>query len=291
MRISRRIACVLALVLSGTGASTGASADGLPKRVVSINACTDQLAMMLAGPGQLVSVTHLAQDPRVSSMTETAKAYPVNHGRAEEVFLLKPDLVLAGRYTQQPTVDMLRGLGIEVIQFDPARSLDDVTALLTQAGAALGRSDRATALIDAFDRQRATLLAALDTSAPRPSAALYFANGYTTGPGTLANDILETAGFSNVAQDAGFPGGGFMPLEVLVMADPAAVITGTRYPGASRAEEVMAHPVIAAVTDGAGKTMTTDADWLCGTPHVLRAAERLQPLRPAQTGDDGNDTR
>ena len=54
-----------------------------PGRVVSINLCTDQLAMMLAAPGQLVSVTYLAQDPRASVMTAEARAYPVNQiGRA-----------------------------------------------------------------------------------------------------------------------------------------------------------------------------------------------------------------
>ena len=37
-----------------------------PQRVVSMNLCTDQLAMMLAGPGQLISVSHLGHDPAVS---------------------------------------------------------------------------------------------------------------------------------------------------------------------------------------------------------------------------------
>ena len=67
-----------------------------PRRVVSINLCTDQLAMMMAGPGQLVSVSHLAGDPTYSTMPEAAAAYPANRGLAEEVYLLKPDLVLAG---------------------------------------------------------------------------------------------------------------------------------------------------------------------------------------------------
>ena len=43
-----------------------------PQRVVSMNLCTDQLAMMLAGPGQLISVSHLGHDPAVSPMAAQA---------------------------------------------------------------------------------------------------------------------------------------------------------------------------------------------------------------------------
>ena len=66
-----------------------------PQHVVSMNLCTDQLAMLLAAPGQLVSVSHVARDPRASALADQAMAYPVNHGDAEEIYLAKPDLVLA----------------------------------------------------------------------------------------------------------------------------------------------------------------------------------------------------
>ncbi|WP_354002086.1 hypothetical protein [Pseudotabrizicola sediminis] len=56
-----------------------------PQRVVSINLCTDQLAMLLAEPGQLISVSFLAQDPRSSVMVDEALACPANRALAEEV--------------------------------------------------------------------------------------------------------------------------------------------------------------------------------------------------------------
>ena len=58
-------------------------ADPAPRRVVSINLCTDQLAMMLAAPGQLVSVSQLAGDPHSSAMAEA--------GEASEAPLFKED--------------------------------------------------------------------------------------------------------------------------------------------------------------------------------------------------------
>ena len=81
-------------------------AAAAPARVVSTNLCTDQLAMLLAAPGQLVSVSWLAADPRSSTMAAEAARYPANHGLAEEIFLLSPDLVLAGSYTARTAVDL-----------------------------------------------------------------------------------------------------------------------------------------------------------------------------------------
>src|SRR6056297_3507789 len=112
VRLSRLISLGSALAVAGSVAVTAAQADPAPRRVVSINLCTDQLAMMLAAPGQLISVSDLAADPHRSAMAEAARAYPVNHGRAEEVYLLDPDLVLTGAYNARATVEMLRGVGL-----------------------------------------------------------------------------------------------------------------------------------------------------------------------------------
>src|SRR5690606_26804811 len=112
-----------------------------PSRVVSMNLCTDQLAMMLAAPGQLVSVSHLARDPLSSSMVEEAAAYPENRGQAEQIFLMKPDLVLAGTYTSLASVNLLRGLGVPVVQVAPVNSLDGVSEQIILIGQALGREE------------------------------------------------------------------------------------------------------------------------------------------------------
>ena len=128
--------------------ASGAAAQ--PHRVVSVNLCTDQLALMLAAPGQLISVSRLAHDPQSSSMVAAASALPANGSTAEEVYLLAPDLVLAGTFTAPATVNMLRGLGIRVEVFAPAQSLDDVPARIAQMGKALNREPQAAAMIDDY---------------------------------------------------------------------------------------------------------------------------------------------
>ena len=108
-----------------------------------------------------------------------------------------------------------------------------------------------------------------------------YPNGYTTGTGTLSNEILALTGFDNVGARAGLTGGGILPLERLVLAGPAMIVTSTPYPGASRAEEILVHPALAAVRAQAGVAAFSDPDWVCGTPHVIRAVARMAAAREA----------
>lgn len=266
------------LILSGLlGALCGAPLMAeAPRRVVSMNLCTDQLAMLLAAPGQLLSVSSLASDPRSSAMVEAAKAYPPNQGLAEEIYLMQPDLVLAGSFTSRATVAMLQRLGVRVELFDPTYGLDQIPGQIRRMGAVLGREDAAQAMIDGYE---ANLAAFQDEVARSPRAAIYAANGYTEGDRSLSGQILIAAGFANVAQEAGYDDGGFMPLEQLVMLAPEAVITSRPYPGNSRAEEVMLHPALLATQDDLAHGTFSDRDWVCGTPFVLRAVAEMAELR------------
>lgn len=274
-RTAHRVGFLCAGLLAACLCATAAQA-GPPRRVVSINVCTDQLALLLAAPGQLLSVSRLASDPRTSALADLAAAMPANSGQAEEVFLLHPDLVLAGTFSARPTVDLLRRLGIPVVELPPARSFDDIRAGIAQIGAALGRDAQAAELTARFD---AGLSAIPPAATPAPRAALYYANGYTTGRGTLAQSILEAAGLRNLAAEAGIFGGAVLPLESLVLADPDIVVTGTPYPGASRSEEVLTHPALRALMEHRLSASVADPDWLCGTPAVLDAVARMAALR------------
>jgi len=274
----------IALALIGAAfwaAPSLAQAPDAPQRVVSMNLCTDQLAMMVADPDQILSVSYLAADPRGSVMAEAAQAYVANRGLAEEIYLMQPDLVITGRFSNRATVDMLTRLGVPVAMFEPAYGLSDLRDRLRQMGEVLGRQDRAAGLIADFDTRLAALQADV---AERPSAALYYANGYTAGDRTLAGQILIAAGFENAAVEAGYSSGGVLPLELLALLHPDALITSRPYRAASRAEEILDHPIVEALRSGRANGAFTDRDWVCGTPFVLNAIEDLGALRRDMTG-------
>ena len=276
VRRSRVISPLAALVLTGVAMAGSPDLASPPARVVSINLCTDQLALGLAAPGQIISVSRLSHDPASSAMADAARALPVNGSGAEEVFLLAPDLVLAGTFTAASTVQMLRDLGIQVELFAPAQSLADITVLLNRMGTLLGRQPQAAAQITAFHRDLAALA---DTPAKRPRAALYYVNSYTLGDHSLAGDILKAAGFDNIATEAGLEQGGTLPLEQLIMLQPDVIVQGRDYPGQARAEDILIHPALRALADTRVAGTLTDRDWICGTPLVLSAVRAMRDLR------------
>lgn len=274
----RRGAALAAALLAWTSPAAAA-----PERVVSMNVCTDQLAMLLAAPGQLASVSWLARDPNTSAMVAEAQAYPVNHGLAEEVFVMQPDLVLAGSYTARPAIELLQRLGFDVIEFAPETSIEDIRANLRRMGAALGREARAEAVIAELDAALATVPPARGEA---PRAALYEANAYTTGSGALSDAVLRAAGFTNLAAELGIAGLARLPLEVLVMAAPDLVITGDRYEPPSLGEAILDHPALAQVQAAAAPAVVPGSAWVCGTPATAAAVAQLAALRAELAADD-----
>lgn len=250
--------------------ATAPAVAAQPQRVVSTNLCTDQLVMLLAAPDQLISVSDLASDPDISAMADQARIYSVNHGRAEEIYLMRPDLVIAGEYGSAATVALLRRLGLRVEVRPPAESIAAIRDEITAVGAILGRDAAAADLLARFDRG----LEAARSPDQRGRAALYYANGITSGRDTLAGVILDAAGYDNIADDFGITTTTALPLEMLVMARPDRLITGAKWPGQSRSEAILDHPALTAAAEASAQV--TDRDWICGTPFILRAIEALQ---------------
>ncbi|MDO5705978.1 MAG: ABC transporter substrate-binding protein [Paracoccus sp. (in: a-proteobacteria)] len=239
-----------------------------PQRVVSMNLCTDQLALLVGAPGQVVSVSWLAADSRVSLMPDAARAVTLNHGLAEEIYLLQPDLVLAGTYTTRATVDMLRRLGLRVETMAPAASISDVRGGITHMGALLDRPERAAEVLAGFDAALAAI-----PSGSGAKAATYGANGWTAGGQTLAGDVMRAAGLRLLAERLGLDYGGSLALEQLVLAGPELVITASRYALPSRAEEILHHPALTALS--ARRVTVPDRNWVCGLPHIADVAREL----------------
>lgn len=263
----RAVALATAVAL---GAGPGAAK---PARVVSMNLCTDELAMLLAAPGQLVSVSFLASDPHVSAMAKQAAAYPKNDGQAEAIFLLHPDLVLAGPYSSRATISLLRRLGVKVVIVPLPKRLSDVPRIIRKAGAALGRQATADKMATRFRDELARLRA---RPLPRDRAVLFGPSGFTSGKGTLDTQILAAGGFRNVAAELGLKGYAKLPLEQLVMAAPDLVIGAPHYPGQSRPEAIMHHPALRAMHPRLGNRVVRGPSWDCGTPKLLGAISALQ---------------
>jgi iron complex transport system substrate-binding protein len=75
-------ASLLLIALAAIIAPPRAVAEPAPRRVVSINLCSDILALPLAAPGTVVSVFRLAVDPQDSPVAHLAQGLVLNDARA-----------------------------------------------------------------------------------------------------------------------------------------------------------------------------------------------------------------
>ena len=122
------LGAALALGLALGSFDHDARADARPRRIVSINLCTDQLLLDLVPAERIAALSHLATDASVSATPEHAAGLPITHGGAEEVMALDPDLVVTVEYSTPASVAMLRRMGKRVVVLPLASDFDGIRA-------------------------------------------------------------------------------------------------------------------------------------------------------------------
>lgn len=271
IRLRVLVLAVTAVVAAAPAVSAEPAAA--PSRIVSMNLCTDQMALLLVGPSRIVSVSFLGADPAESALADLAKGIPVNHGLAEEVIAAKPDLVLTGRYTTSFAKAMLRRLGYPVVEIESPETVSGIHETFMALGKTLHAEDRAAALLADMDRRLAVVVA---PPGRYGSAIVFDANGFTVGRPGLADEVMTLVGLVNKAPELGIGAYGQVPLETMLAAKPDRIIHLIYRPGVpSIASAAMEHP---ALLRGMGrrKTLSVSGRLLtCGTPVVAEAAERM----------------
>jgi iron complex transport system substrate-binding protein len=174
----------------------GPLAAAPPQRVMSISLCTDQLLLDLLPASRISSVTWLSRRSDESYLSREAWKVGVNYGTGEDVVREHPDLVLAGLYTTPATRELIKAVGIPIMELPPARSFQDIRDQTRQLGHALGVDARAEQLL----RQMDVDLATLAQGAPkRRISVVGWRGGGTLVQDDLFNAILTAAGATNLA--------------------------------------------------------------------------------------------
>ncbi len=272
MRPERSVIGLFVLFL----AASSALAEQKPERVASTHLCTDQLLMLLAEPRQIASLSHFASNSSMSMMADAAELYPVNHGLAEELVLQKPDLILTSQFGS-PSILILKSLDYRVLSIPVALTLDDIRKNIMTVAEAIGESDRGQILVKQFDDEINEMIVADEVR--RPTMLIYEANGYTTGEQTLRSDILEIAGFSNLATQLGIPNDQYLPLEILVGQPLDALMTASDNERNALAYEVPNHPALRNAFENVPRINIPGKMWICGTPFVTEALRQLVNFR------------
>ncbi|WOI52961.1 ABC transporter substrate-binding protein [Parvularcula sp. LCG005] len=217
-----RTALLALFALVGCNASP-VKTDGQP-RVVSLDYCADQYVLGLVERDYIAALSRDSQADYAYLRAE-AVGLAQTSGRAEAVLALRPTVIVR-TYGGGPDAGALYArLGIPVVQIGYAGRLEDIASVVQAAAGdfdgAMGdetASNRAAILID----QMRNNLDRVPASSDRRSLLYMTQGGVTAGPGTMIDDIITKAGYSNFETR---PGWSPLPLERLAYKQPDQIAT------------------------------------------------------------------
>jgi iron complex transport system substrate-binding protein len=205
---------VAVAVVSGLSAPAAA----LP-RIVSMNVCTDQVLLKLADPSQIVGLSRFSRDAWVAV---DAHRYPILSGGAEDVLVLRPDVVVASLFDKRSTRELLKANGFHLAEFAVPQNLAEAKIQIREMGEIAGHPDRAAAEIARLD---AALVRARQAVADRHYRVLPLTRrGWVAGSDSFLGALLTETGLFSAAGELGFGMGGFASLEAIVNLKPDFIL-------------------------------------------------------------------
>jgi iron complex transport system substrate-binding protein len=218
-----------------------APAAALP-RVMSLNLCADPYLMAFADKAQIVALTPLSRDARLSANAAAAENFPVSDGQIEAIIELKPDLVIVSSWSDPMRNALIKRLGFELLTLDAAQNYTAARDEIITLGKAIGREAQARAYLQNLD----TALAALQKLTHAPKVLPLQRRNLTVGRGHILDDILSRAGAVNLGRDTSDSPMRRVSLEnaLAVQADYILVNETDEMPD-SRGMEFITHPALA----------------------------------------------
>jgi len=279
-----RFGLPLALLLASAGLATGGLAgETKPLRIVSHNLCTDQLLLDLAQPGQIAGLSPYAAQAQRSYFADKARPFPILSGTAEDIVVLRPDLVVTGRFSKRETRAFLRARNVPMEEFDTALSIAETRRQITRFGEITGNTAKAADRLAELDAALAELRAA--ASATRLTILPLSRRAWVSGRESLVSDLLIQAGLTNAAAELGFRFGGFAHLETIVKLRPDAVLlTRDRIEPEDQGEALLLHPALRHLFPPERRLVIPESLTVCGGPMLAEAmrtlARQIRHLKP-----------
>lgn len=254
-----------AFVSAASIALAAAASASPPQRVASLNLCTDELLLMLAAPEQIVSVTHLSQQPAESPLWQQARRYRTNDGSLLSVAALRPDLVITMSGGGRDRTGIAQRLGISTLDLPFAASLGDVERSIAAVADALGRPAAGEHILARIRRLReGAPTSGLDT-------IWLGGGGRSVGAQGVEAQWMALAGFRQRLLQ-----GDRVSLEILLARPPQILLRSDYRQGQySGAQRWLSHPL--ARGTNRSRTVATDGRrWTCLGPLLIDEIHRLR---------------
>ena len=269
--MSRLMILFLMVVLSSCGSPhPPRDADtSRPARIVSLDYCADQYVLKFADKEHILAVSPDATK-NFSFMRDAAEGVPTVRPIAEDVLLLKPDLVVRSYGGGPGATQFFERVGIPVLDVGWAPDLPAVLTNVQRMADGLGERERGVALVTDVQARLDAL-----SEQPKEKTALYMTPaGVTTGPGSLVHEMIVAAGLENFQTE---PGWRSLPLERLAHEQPDIIAaaffgTSTNHPDAW---SPMKHPVARAQLENQTVVPLEGAWTSCNGWFLIEAIEAL----------------
>ena len=245
----------------------------VPKRIVSLSLCADQYLLALADPAQIAALNRFSHDPSMSWGVAKARRFPGIRGSAEEMLILKPDLVFTSGFGTPAALAVLRSRNVRMIDLPWDDSLASIERTTRIVAAAVGHPERGEALI-------ASIRARLARTGAPPGrgrvAAYYQRRGYLTGQGTLIDEMIRRAGLVNLAKKLDrrmLPSR--LSVEQMALARPDFLIVDNGGRVRDQGTEMLEHPLLHRVLPDSRRIDIPEALTTCGGPSYPDAVDMI----------------
>ncbi len=261
-------------LLACSGSLAKADAPRPAIRIISINMCTDQLLLDLATPAQIAGLSPFVRDTARSWAAGRVGDLPVLSGTAEEIMVIRPDVVLSGRHTRRATREFIRAQAVPLEEFDTVQTIAQAKDQIIRVARIVGAEAKGQMRVEELEAASVRLKA---MSVQGKLRILPLSRrGWVAGRESLISDLLSTAGLVNATEDSGLREGGFLSLEAVVKLRPDALLI-TREDG--RAEDqgsaMLLHPAIASMFPPERRIVIPELLTVCGGPMLAEAMSRL----------------
>jgi iron complex transport system substrate-binding protein len=243
-------------------------------RIASMNVCTDQLLLPLADPEQILGLSRYSRDRSESWAAGEARKYRILSGGAEDILVLRPDVVVASLLDKRSTRELLKAKGLHLAEFAVPRNLDEAKAQIREMGEIVQHQDRAAAEIAQLD---AAIARARQIVLEKHYSVLPLSRrGWVAGSDSLLSSLLSETGLFNVASDLGVSFGGYASLEAIVNARPDFIVVSD---ASDRAEDdgraFLLHPALERLYPPARRIVIPDRLTVCGGVMLADALDVL----------------
>jgi len=253
-----------------------------PERIVSISPTATEVLFAIGAGEQVIAVDSASNYPAEAPMTDLSAWSPSVEAIAE----YDPDLVFIS-FDPGDVVAGLETLGIPVILFGTAASLEEAYTQWEQTGAATGHIAQAAMIV--ADTQSRILDAAESIANEAQGLTYYYELDemlYTATTATFIGQLIAPTGLANIADEAPDPDGfGFPQLsqEYIVESNPTLILLANTICCGQSAETVAARPgwgSLAAVTNGGVVELNDDiaSRW---SPRIVEVLDAITDAIPS----------